>query len=244
MTLDIDFKEVQAVVGAIREIGLLTENRVVDWERFQEKRNDPTNADRQDRHRKKSNVTARYVTPQDRTEQYRTYNTEHTTQDRRVQTLEDTTGQKDSSVLENAEDDVLADDAPTWFEDSTHREDNQEGLARKEGLTIAELDLGDEAIRICQDARPGADPLVVCEKFREWGHDKPATGWQRSLKTFAIKERLSDDEQRAAERGKYNGSGPRLPGETAAEYCSRTQDPSISQMTSQELSEMVRKIQR
>lgn len=94
--------------------------------------------------------------------------------------------------------------------------------------TIGQLDLGEEAITICQEARPGADPLEVIRKFRERFGNGSAAGWRRALKTFAIREHLSDDEQRAQEKAKYNGAGPRRPGETAQEYRYRSQDPAIS----------------
>lgn len=92
-------------------------------------------------------------------------------------------------------------------------------------MTIDQLELGEEAIEICQLARPGADPNVLLRKFKSWGAGKPSKEWQRSLKKFAVMERLSDDEMRAEQRARYNGAGPRRPRESSTEYARRAADP-------------------
>ena len=70
-TLDVDATLVGKIVAAMYDLGLLADERVVDWEKLRELRRDPTGAERGQRHRnkKREDVTLRNDTEQDRTEQ-------------------------------------------------------------------------------------------------------------------------------------------------------------------------------
>lgn len=201
---EIDEHATEALVGQFRNVGLIEDDRIAGWDKYQLKRNDPTNAQRQMRHRASRNVTARCVTAQDRTIQD---NTEHHRQEGPC---------LKAPVFESDRDENIR-----FLEDSV-----VSGEA-----TIAELNLGcdpiltAEAISISQRQRPGADPQMVVASFAIWGAARKQKNWQRALATFAGKERLTDDEIRAEQAAIAAGIGPRRPGESLEDFRSRTKLP-------------------
>lgn len=238
LTLGLETAMVEGILDEFRAVRLLDGDRVAEWERHQNVRVDPTNAQRQRRHRNKesdSNVTARYVTTQDRTGQ-----------DTTEQNIQDRTGQhrqgNAACVLENASEAVESPHSSDSAPDVTVR--NPERYAGDSDLQqrLADIELGEEAVRIVQEARPGADPARVLQAFKAWAQkeNRHARGWKRALQTFAKKERLSDDECRAEQAAIANRIGPRQPGESATDYSRRAQGGP----TAPEIADLIRPLAR
>ena len=215
LALDISPEVVQLILEKMQVVGLLVADRVANWEQLQNVRADPTNAVRQKRHRARSNVTARDVTAQDRTVENST-----------VKIGQDETGASSTLTKDSANPYLSKNGNPT---EAPANSPNDAPFKGRLITTIADLDQTEEALSICQAARPGADPSVLWDKFRRWGRDKPPSGWQRSLKTFATKERLSDDEIRLEQLVISLHLPPRKPGETTGAFAARVRCPPVSE---------------
>lgn len=170
LSVGLDTGTVAAVLEQFRDLELIEGKRIAKWELDQNVSNDPTNAKRQQRHRSKSaksNVTARYVTTQDRTEQ-----------DTTEQNIQNRTG-KESCVLENV---VQGPESPYSADSGGGDSASQvKDDASDLDMRLADIELGDEAVKIVQEQRPGADPDKVLRAFKAWAkrEKRHARGWKR-----------------------------------------------------------------